>query len=62
VVAADVSPEQVRRARQNVPEAEVMHVGALDLRLKPESLDAVVSQVPGGGVTRRRDRWLLRPR
>jgi cyclopropane fatty-acyl-phospholipid synthase-like methyltransferase len=43
VVAADISPEQVRRARQNVPEAEVILAGALDLQLEPESLDAVVA-------------------
>jgi SAM-dependent methyltransferase len=43
VTAVDISPEQIRRARQNVPEAEVILAGALDLQLEPGSLDAAVA-------------------
>jgi cyclopropane fatty-acyl-phospholipid synthase-like methyltransferase len=43
VLAVDISSEQVRRARENVPEAQVMLTGALELQVEPESLDAVVA-------------------
>jgi SAM-dependent methyltransferase len=42
-VGVDVSGEQIRRARENVPEAELLHAGALDLDLSPGTFDAVVS-------------------
>ena len=43
VIAVDVSREQLRRARRNVPQAEFVLASALDLDLAPGSLDAVVS-------------------
>lgn len=42
-VGVDVSPEQLRRARRKVPEAEFILASALDLDLPAASFDAVVS-------------------
>jgi cyclopropane fatty-acyl-phospholipid synthase-like methyltransferase len=41
-VGVDVSSEQIRRARANVPEAELIHASALDVDLPPGTFDAVV--------------------
>jgi cyclopropane fatty-acyl-phospholipid synthase-like methyltransferase len=43
VTGVDVSPEQVRRARAAVPEAEFVQADFTALELEPESFDAVVS-------------------
>jgi cyclopropane fatty-acyl-phospholipid synthase-like methyltransferase len=42
-MGVDVSGEQIRRARQNVPEAEIVHASALDVELPAGMFDAVVS-------------------
>jgi cyclopropane fatty-acyl-phospholipid synthase-like methyltransferase len=42
-VGVDVSLEQLRRARRNVPAAEFIHASALDVDLPTASFDAVVS-------------------
>ena len=42
-MGVDVSAEQVRRARENVPAADVIHADALELALPPECLDAVAA-------------------
>jgi cyclopropane fatty-acyl-phospholipid synthase-like methyltransferase len=43
VTGVDISAEQVRRARDAVPEAEFIHADFTALELEPESFDAVVS-------------------
>jgi cyclopropane fatty-acyl-phospholipid synthase-like methyltransferase len=43
VTGVDISAEQVRRARDAVPEAEFIHADFTVLELEPESFDAVVS-------------------
>lgn len=42
-VGADISAEQVRRARANVPEATVLHADMSELELEAGCFDAVVS-------------------
>jgi cyclopropane fatty-acyl-phospholipid synthase-like methyltransferase len=43
VVGVDVSREQVRQARRNVPEAAIVQSSALDVTFPAESFDAVVA-------------------
>jgi len=43
VTGVDVSAEQIRRARENVPNAEFVHADFLELELPDESFDAVCS-------------------
>jgi ubiquinone/menaquinone biosynthesis C-methylase UbiE len=43
VTGVDISAEQVRRAREAVPEAEFVHADFTALELEPGSFDAVVS-------------------
>jgi cyclopropane fatty-acyl-phospholipid synthase-like methyltransferase len=43
VTGVDISSEQVRRARDAVPEAEFIHADFTALEFEPESFDAVVS-------------------
>jgi len=43
VTGVDISAEQVRRARDAVPDAEFVHADFTELELEPESFDAVVS-------------------
>jgi cyclopropane fatty-acyl-phospholipid synthase-like methyltransferase len=42
-VGVDVSREQVRRARRNVPEATVLHADMSELELEAQAFDAIVS-------------------
>lgn len=43
VTGVDISPEQIRRARENVPGIELMQADLLELELPDESFDAVCS-------------------
>ena len=43
VTGVDISPEQIRRARASVPEADFLVADMTALELEPESYDAVVS-------------------
>ena len=66
VIGVDVSGEQIRRARVNVPDAEFVHADFLELELPDESFDAVCSfyvfnHVPRerlGGLLERIAGWL----
>jgi cyclopropane fatty-acyl-phospholipid synthase-like methyltransferase len=42
-VGVDVSREQVRRARRNVPEATVLHADMSELEFEEQAFDAIVS-------------------
>jgi cyclopropane fatty-acyl-phospholipid synthase-like methyltransferase len=68
VTGVDISAEQVRRARNAVPEAEFVQADFTALELEPESYDAVVSFYAFNHVPRellaptfaRVHRWLVR--
>ena len=60
VLGVDISPRQVERARERVPNASFLCADATTLELEPERFDAVVSLFMLGHVPRAEQALLLR--